>query len=154
MNQSQGRHVDACFELLRLVGCVPLFFSERPAFPSVLIPMQIWQRIGDFYEVGDEIGRGCFAVVYRGKDIRTGEEVAIKVLRKDKHSWKHFYIREMDILKYVDHKNVVRTLDIFDTKKTLYIVMEMMKGGKLTTWGSVSALRGSRRGWIPKLNGT
>ncbi|KAJ8902722.1 hypothetical protein NDN08_006042 [Rhodosorus marinus] len=88
-------------------------------------------NIEQYYSVGNEIGRGNFAVVCNGRDLRKNEEVAIKVMEKDNQSWKKFFVREMDILKCVNHPNVVRTLDIFDTQNKLYIVMEKMSGGKL-----------------------
>lgn len=45
--------------------------------------MNVDRVIDGRYEVGDVIGRGATAHVHRGRDIRTGRSVAIKMLRKD-----------------------------------------------------------------------
>eukprot|EP00181_Compsopogon_caeruleus_P002337 CAMPEP_0184683604 /NCGR_PEP_ID=MMETSP0312-20130426/11971_1 /TAXON_ID=31354 /ORGANISM="Compsopogon coeruleus, Strain SAG 36.94" /LENGTH=258 /DNA_ID=CAMNT_0027136069 /DNA_START=352 /DNA_END=1128 /DNA_ORIENTATION=+ len=39
--------------------------------------------------------------------------------------------REIAILTSVDHPNVVKTIDVFETRNTLYLVMEYMGGGEL-----------------------
>ena len=44
------------------------------------------RMLGQRYEVGEVLGRGGMAEVHRGRDIRLGREVAIKVLRRTDHS--------------------------------------------------------------------
>ena len=39
--------------------------------------------LSDRYEVGELIGRGGMASVYRGRDLTLGREVAIKILESD-----------------------------------------------------------------------
>ena len=38
---------------------------------------------------------------------------------------------EIDILSQVDHPNVVKMFEIFDTDSTIYIVMELLTGGEV-----------------------
>ena len=40
------------------------------------------EQIRDFYKVEEELGRGSFAIVHRGVNRQTGEEVAIKIICK------------------------------------------------------------------------
>ena len=39
------------------------------------------QVLGERYEIGGVLGRGGMAEVHRGRDLRLGREVAVKVLR-------------------------------------------------------------------------
>jgi len=41
------------------------------------------QVLGERYEIGGVLGRGGMAEVHRGRDLRLGREVAVKVLRND-----------------------------------------------------------------------
>ena len=38
---------------------------------------------------------------------------------------------EIDILKQVDHPNIVKCYDIYEDEKYIYIVMELLQGGEL-----------------------
>ena len=69
------------------------------------------KQIGD-YILEDEIGSGGFAKVVQGIHIPTGEKVAIKVLDKlqlmeDPDNLKRVE-REIQILKLVKHKNIIK----------------------------------------------
>lgn len=39
---------------------------------------------------------------------------------------------EIDIMKQVDHPNIVKLYDIFEDDKYLYIVMELLGGGEVS----------------------
>jgi len=56
-----------------------------------------------------EVGTGSFGVVYRAIDSRTNEHVAIKQIKIDrKEGVPPTSIREISILKSLDHRNIVR----------------------------------------------
>lgn len=38
---------------------------------------------------------------------------------------------EVDILSNLDHPNVVKLIEIFDEKESLYLVLELMTGGEV-----------------------
>eukprot|EP00172_Hildenbrandia_rubra_P003141 Plantae.Rhodophyta-Hildenbrandia_rubra.ctg46636.p1 GENE.Plantae.Rhodophyta-Hildenbrandia_rubra.ctg46636~~Plantae.Rhodophyta-Hildenbrandia_rubra.ctg46636.p1 ORF type:complete len:374 (-),score=73.82 Plantae.Rhodophyta-Hildenbrandia_rubra.ctg46636:526-1647(-) len=91
------------------------------------------RRLEDFYELGKSLGEGAFAKVVLGLDRSTLEEFAVKII--DKHTedeqGMEFVWRELNVMKSVDHPNIVKTYDIFDTKQRLNIVLEYMPGGTL-----------------------
>eukprot|EP00180_Rhodochaete_pulchella_P000563 Plantae.Rhodophyta-Rhodochaete_pulchella.ctg1403.p1 GENE.Plantae.Rhodophyta-Rhodochaete_pulchella.ctg1403~~Plantae.Rhodophyta-Rhodochaete_pulchella.ctg1403.p1 ORF type:complete len:376 (+),score=81.92 Plantae.Rhodophyta-Rhodochaete_pulchella.ctg1403:412-1539(+) len=91
------------------------------------------QNVEEYYELGKVIGEGAFAKVFMGIDKKTLEKHAVKIIEKNQTDPQEieFINRELEIMRRVDHPNVVKTIDIFDTKSRLYIVMEYMNGGTL-----------------------
>lgn len=85
------------------------------------------------YSVDRLIGKGAFASVVLGKDLRTGEDVAIKLIEKSSAPSieRKYFEREANIMQALSHQNVVRCYDIFDTRLRARIVMEYMAGGTL-----------------------
>lgn len=82
------------------------------------------------YEVGNIIGEGGFAIVRVGRCRKTGELRAIKTIEKEE-AHAQLYGREIAIIKRVNHPNIVKTYDVFETENEIHIVMEYMKGGML-----------------------
>lgn len=92
------------------------------------------RKIGNFYGVTGLIGMGSFAEVRIGYDKATQEQVAIKVMKKNKRDTELMRSVECEmnfISKSIDHENIVATYDVFDTRDNLFIVMEYMPGGML-----------------------
>jgi len=90
------------------------------------------EDITKFYKITNKVlGQGYFAVVKVGKDLKTGEEVAVKFVKKSLVEREETLANEIDILGSIQHANVVGLRAIFDTEETLFIVMELMKGGEL-----------------------
>ena len=61
---------------------------------------------------------------------KTRELRAIKTMKKTEE-YEKLYGREIAIIKMIDHPNIVRTYDVFETKTEIHIVMEYMPGGML-----------------------
>jgi len=85
------------------------------------------------YELGKELGRGGFSVVREGTDRATGEKVAIKFIEKKFVDQEELKLlgREIDIMKKVNHRNVLRLIEIYETDQHLSLVMELVNGGEL-----------------------
>ncbi|XP_066316904.1 putative CBL-interacting protein kinase 13 [Miscanthus floridulus] len=86
------------------------------------------------YEVGKLLGQGNFAKVYHARNVRTGEEVAIKVMEKEKifKSGLMAHIkREIAVLRRVRHPHIVQLYEVMATKLRIYFVMEYVRGGEL-----------------------
>jgi len=85
------------------------------------------------YEVGEELGRGAFSVVKAGTNRKTRDRVAIKII--DRHDVGKDYEKnlrmEMDILRRVDHPNIIALLEMIEAGNKLYFVMELVTGGEL-----------------------
>ena len=85
------------------------------------------QRIHELYDVVDEIGRGKFAVVFKGRDKRTGQDVAIKVANKRKLDAKDLQAihDEVTIAQTLRHSNIVQILGTSEDENVCAIVMEL-----------------------------
>lgn len=88
------------------------------------------------YQLEEEIGRGSMGVVYRGKQIALGREVAIKVLPQvlaRDSSFVARFIREAQIIAGLNHPNIVHIYDAGQQNKLLYFVMEYVQGPTLSS---------------------
>lgn len=86
------------------------------------------------YEIGKLLGRGTFAKVYYGKEMASGESVAIKVINKDqvkKEGMMDQIQREISVMRMVRHPNVVELKEVMATKTKIFFVMEYVRGGEL-----------------------
>ena len=86
------------------------------------------------YEIGKLLGKGTFAKVYHGKEMASGESVAIKVINKDrvkKEGMMEQIQREISVMRMVRHPNVVELKEVMATKTKIFFVMEYVRGGEL-----------------------
>merc|ERR1712141_698560 len=72
-------------------------------------------------------------VVKLGKHIHTKEKVAIKIIDKKQHKQRTFdeILREVEIMKRLDHPNIIKVLQTFDMPDVYYIVMEYAINGDM-----------------------
>lgn len=86
------------------------------------------------YDFGRLLGQGNFAKVYYGRNLKSGQSVAIKVIDKEK-VLKVGLIeqtkREISGMGMVKHPNVVQLYEVMATKTKIYFIMEYAKGGEL-----------------------
>ncbi|NQW18492.1 MAG: protein kinase [Chloroflexi bacterium] len=91
-----------------------------------MLPKQIGR-----YRVESEIGSGGQAIVYKCRDSKTGEIVAVKALRAqgrtDAARLERFH-REVEIASGIRHQNVVRILELGTDDDLHYAVMEYVPG--------------------------
>ena len=80
----------------------------------------------------DTIASGAFGTVVKAIEIKTGQEVAVKIIKKNSRLIDTSHIKEeINILKQLDHPNIVKFYDYIETNLKIYIIMEYIKGGTL-----------------------
>ena len=86
------------------------------------------------YEIKQEIGKGNFGKVLLGISKKTGEKVAIKIINKLKMSKRYNseqIKREINVIKQMDHLNIVKIYKIENDVKKYKITMEYCEKGEL-----------------------
>ena len=89
-----------------------------------LLPKKTMER----YMKLEKIGEGTYGVVYKAKDRVTGEVVALKKIRLDAEDEgiPSTAIREISLLKELQHQNIVRLYDVVHTERKLTLVFEYL----------------------------
>lgn len=88
--------------------------------------------IESYYEIMETLGQGTFAKVKRGIEKTSGKEFAIKIINKDVLAENRESIKtEITILKMVSHPNIIKLHNVFETKKQIYLISEILSGGEL-----------------------
>ncbi len=100
--------------------------------------MTIPRLLSDRYELGETLGYGGMSEVHRGRDVRLGRDIAVKVLRADlarDPQFQHRFRREAQNAAALNHPAIVA---VYDTGETVsdygplpYIVMEFVDGRTL-----------------------
>ncbi|XP_046590111.1 obscurin isoform X7 [Neodiprion lecontei] len=86
--------------------------------------------LGDFYDLGDELGRGTQGVTYHAVERLTGRNYAAKVMH-GRGELRPFMYNEMDIMNNLNHRKLIRLHDGYETDRTLTLVTELAAGGEL-----------------------
>ena len=76
------------------------------------------------------MGKGAQGEVHRALHFKTNEVRAIKIIDKakiGKHNW-NMIVSEIEILRKIDHPNIVKIYEFFESITHFYIVMEYCKG--------------------------
>jgi calcium-dependent protein kinase len=90
-------------------------------------------KFTDLYSVGKVLGVGAFGEVRLCMSKAGKIKRAVKLIKKDQMSPedKLNLKNEMNILKKLDHPNILKLYEIFEDPKTFYLVTEYCKGGEL-----------------------
>ncbi|KAK4896572.1 Protein kinase of the Mitotic Exit Network [Elasticomyces elasticus] len=88
------------------------------------------------FQLGDILGRGAFGSVYRALNWSTGETVAIKQIslsHLQQTSATHLpaLMQEIDLLKNLNHPNIVKYHGFVKSTENLYIILEYCENGSL-----------------------
>ncbi len=89
----------------------------------------------DHYQLTEELGRGAYGQVFKATDTRTGNPVAIKRLNLTGISPDTLanIITEIELLKNLNHRHIVKYIGSFKTREYFCIVLEYMERGALSS---------------------
>jgi serine/threonine protein kinase/tetratricopeptide (TPR) repeat protein len=86
------------------------------------------------YQVIEELGRGGMGRVYKVRDTKIGEKIALKLIRPEAGlDWKSLerFSNELKLARKIRHKNVCQMFDLGEDQGTRYITMEYVHGEDL-----------------------
>ena len=82
---------------------------------------KLWKR-------GQKLGEGTYGVVYKARDKQTQEILALKKIRLDAEDEgvPSTAIREISLLKELQHPNIVHLKDVVHSENKLHLVFEFL----------------------------
>ncbi|KAI0642172.1 kinase-like domain-containing protein [Trametes meyenii] len=98
------------------------------------------------WKVGRTIGKGSSGRVRLARHSKTGQYAAVKIVSKtallnsrmslsslgeEAERILHSIEREIVIMKLIDHPNIMRLYDVWETSTELYLILEYVEGGEL-----------------------
>ncbi|KAI0766949.1 Pkinase-domain-containing protein [Trametes elegans] len=98
------------------------------------------------WKVGRTIGKGSSGRVRLARHTKTGQYAAVKIVSKtallnsrmslsslgeEAERILHSIEREIVIMKLIDHPNIMRLYDVWETSTELYLILEYVEGGEL-----------------------
>lgn len=93
--------------------------------------------LNDRYQIGETIGTGGMALVYKAKDLMLERMVAVKILREDFSedvAFRERFRQEAKAAANLSHPNIVTVHDFGLDQGHLFIVMEYLPGTDLKTY--------------------
>ena len=90
-------------------------------------------RVLEMYTLNRVIGQGAFGKVFHATHIKTGVDRAIKCVDKQNLSPESArrMMEEVEILRELDHPNIIRVIEVIEDERNLNIVMELCQGGEM-----------------------
>nr|XP_019933189.2 obscurin isoform X5 [Aedes albopictus] len=84
----------------------------------------------DYYDIGDEIGRGTQGITYHATERSNGRNFAAKIMYGSP-DLRPFMFNEVDIMNVLNHRKLIRLHDAYDINKSLTLIIELASGGEL-----------------------
>ena len=90
-------------------------------------------KVRDDYYIKAQIGKGGTSKVYEVQNKKTKDIRACKYVSKSdvKESDLIKFRREIKILMKADHPNIIKLYQVYETQRSLYLIMEKCNGGEL-----------------------
>ncbi|XP_063771939.1 serine/threonine-protein kinase SBK1-like [Pseudophryne corroboree] len=103
-----------------------------PVSKMLIIHAQVTQEVSDHYNIIKRLGQGTFGKVLLAQDKKTGEPVAIKLVRKDRIALKDF-VKELSIsISLSGYHGIIATYPMFYNTMDYYIMtQELATAGTL-----------------------
>ena len=81
------------------------------------------------YKILSFLGEGSYGKVFKAREISTGRVIAVKKMSIGNSQSKYNKIKkEIDLLKSLDHPNIVKYYDFFQEEEYIYLMMEYLEG--------------------------
>ena len=93
--------------------------------------VNIGRALRDCYEFTKNLGKGGYGKVFQVRNKKTGQLYACKKLSKLNVNNLMKFRREINILVKMDHPNIIKLYDVFESQNSLYLIMEECHGGEL-----------------------
>ncbi|CAK68717.1 unnamed protein product (macronuclear) [Paramecium tetraurelia] len=108
------------------------FFGDVEIWFNSMRRFAIQSDFDFFYVLEKQIGSGSFSQVFLARNKYDGHEYAVKyILKKEEivEIDKQQLVKEISILRQLQHQSIIKLHETFETSDAVYLVMEYFKGG-------------------------
>jgi Protein kinase domain len=120
-----------------MVAARRIFTPASPAITTAPSNAPSRQFVVPGYELVEQLGEGGYGVVYRARDGASIER-AIKLLSPSgfvsQANTRERFVREAQALSRLDHRNLVKYLQLSEGPSGWYLIMELVRGAHLHRW--------------------
>ncbi|XP_065300526.1 obscurin isoform X6 [Dermacentor albipictus] len=96
--------------------------------PKIIRPKST--HLEDYYNLGDELGRGTQGVTYHAVERSTGRSFGAKTMH-GRGQFKDWMKAELDMMNQLCHPRLIRLWDAFETKNSMSLITDFCGGGPL-----------------------
>ncbi|OQR97999.1 calcium-dependent protein kinase [Thraustotheca clavata] len=98
---------------------------------SELVQHKVVADISEVFEFHEELGKGSFGRVCRATSRKSGKIWAVKIVDMSNELDKSSLLNEINIVKRLQHPNIVRMIASYEDSKRMYMVMQLVPGHEL-----------------------
>jgi serine/threonine protein kinase len=87
----------------------------------------------ELFRAQRKIGKGNFASVYLAERLEDEKLFAVKAFSKEaaynQEKGKEALITEIQLMRELDHGNIMKLHEVFETENSLYFILDLLEGG-------------------------
>ena len=90
-------------------------------------------NFSNIYKLGVVLGKGSYATVRIARRFKDDFKVAVKIVSRAhlKPADEKLFLAEVDIMRSLDHPNIIKVYDFFEEPDNFYLILELLEGGEL-----------------------
>ena len=89
----------------------------------------------ELFRAQRKIGKGNFASVYLAERLEDDLMFAVKAFSKQvaysQEKGQEALITEISLMRELDHKNIMKLHEVFETDNSIYFILDLLEGGQL-----------------------
>lgn len=94
--------------------------------------MNVSKLTEKYFRYNEPIGYGSFSIIYKGYDTHSHNLIAIKQITKIID--KKYFNNEVDLMRNLDHPNILKLYDVVRKKNIIYLILEYCNYGDLSNY--------------------
>ncbi len=132
---ASGQTITCLLQVVEFANCTYTIVCSLPSTDKS-VPDTTFSEQLSHYQLGRVLGKGMCGEVREGTHKLTGSKIAIKRIRqKDfEAAGVKFSRLEVDLMRGMDHPNVVQLLDCVSLPSEILLVLELISGGELFSY--------------------
>jgi serine/threonine protein kinase len=128
------------FEVTKNGSSFEFYSPDKQTIDNWMMILRSFCVVSDFHEEFKAIkmiGQGSFAKVYLAESRTNRGKYAVKAFSKEgiisqnKSNSKSVLVNEIDILRSLDHENIIKLYEVHETENSIYLILDLIQGNSL-----------------------